>query len=381
MTEEKGRGLGRREWLKLGAAAGLGAVGLGAAGAGGLSRSAFAAGSEFSAALMAAAKKEGNLNIIAIPRDWANYGAIIDSYQKLFGVHISSYNPNGSSAQELQAIRSLKSQSRAPDAVDVGPSFALLGVQEKLFTPYKVATWDEIPDDMKDPGGYWYGESYGVISCGVNRNVAKTVPETWADLKKPAYKGMVALNGNPLGAASAFGSVVAAALANGGSLDNIEPGIEFFAELAKLGNYIPVTALPATLIGGQTPVSVDWDYLNLADKANGKGKADIEVVVPEGAPPYGSFYCQAISAYAPNPSAARLWEEYLYSDEGQLLFLAGYAHPVRFESLAKANKVSEALLKQLPPAAAYKGVKFQTQAQAKNAQETLTKLWAKMVKM
>lgn len=375
MTEGKARGLGRREWLKLGAAAGIGAAGLG-----GFGRSAFAAGSSIPSGLAEKAKKEGQLNLIADPRDWANYGAIFDSFTKKFGVHITVYNPDGSSAQELQAIRSLKSQSRAPDAVDVGPSFALIGAREKLFAPYKVATWDQIPANMKDPDGHWYGDYYGVISFGVNRNVVKTVPETWADLKKPEYKGMIALNGNPLGAAAAFSGVVAAALANGGSLDNIEPGIAFFAELAKLGNYIPVTALAATLIGGQTPIAINWDFLNLADRDKGKGKAEITVVVPQGAPPCGGFYCQAISAYAPNPSAARLWEEYLYSDEGQLLYLAGYTHPVRFKDLVKANKVPEALMQRLPPAAAYKDVTFQTEAQAKKEQQTLARLWPKMVK-
>lgn len=376
MTEGKGRGIGRREWLKLSAAAGVGAAGIG-----GLGRSAVAAAADFPPALVAAAKKEGRLNIIAVPRDWANYGTIIDGYTKEFGIHIVDSNPYGSSGAELQAIRSLKSQARAPDTVDVGPSFALTGTKEKLFQPYKVATWDEIPDEMKDPDGHWYGDYYGVISFGVNRNVSKHVPETWADLKKPEYKGMVALNGNPLSAASAFNAVIAAALANGGSVDDIEPGIEFFAELAKIGNYIPVTALPATLIGGQTPVAIDWDYLNLADKKNGAGKAEITVVVAEGAPPCGSYYCQAISAYAPHPNAAKLWEEYLYSDTGQLAFLAGFAHPVRFNALVKAGKVPEALMKDLPPAAAYQKAQFPTQAQAKKATDTLTKLWARKVKV
>ncbi|MGH7057426.1 MAG: ABC transporter substrate-binding protein, partial [Acetobacteraceae bacterium] len=175
MTEGNGQGLGRRDWLKLGAAAGLGAAGLG-----GLGRSALAATAGIPAGLVAKAKKDGRLNLIADPRDWANYGAIFDSFTKEFGVHITVYNPNGSSAQELQAIRSLKSQSRAPDAVDVGPSFALIGTREKLFAPYKVATWDEIPNDMKDADGHWYGDYYGVISFGVNQNVAKSVPHTWA---------------------------------------------------------------------------------------------------------------------------------------------------------------------------------------------------------
>ena len=152
------------------------------------------------AALTAGAKGEGRLNVITIQRDWANYGVIMDRFQQLYGIQIEDANPDGSSAEELQAIRSLKSQARAPDVVDVGPAFALTGAREKLFQPYKVATWGEIPDDVKSADGLWYGDYYGLESFAVNTNVAKTTPQTWADLKKPDYKGMIALNGNPLGA-------------------------------------------------------------------------------------------------------------------------------------------------------------------------------------
>jgi putative spermidine/putrescine transport system substrate-binding protein len=331
--------------------------------------------------LVAAARKEGQINVIALPRDWANWGATMDRFQQLYGVKLDSANPDGSSAEELQAIRSLKSQGRAPDVVDVGPSFAIVGANEKLFAPYKVATWGEIPDDVKHPDGYWYGDYFGVESFAVNTAVAKTVPQTWADLKKPEYKGMIALNGNALGAGAAFGAVFAAALANGGSYDDIAPGIEFFGELAKMGNLNPSVATPASLIAGQTPVVINWDYLSLGYKKQAEGKADITVLVPKEAPPYGNFYCQAISAYAPHPNTAKLWEEYVYSDEGQLAFLGGFAHPIRFNAMVAAGKVPEDLLKSLPPADAYKNVKFATQEQSAKAQKTLQDMWPRVVKI
>jgi putative spermidine/putrescine transport system substrate-binding protein len=332
--------------------------------------------------LVAAAQKEGALNVITLPRDWANYGAIMDGFTKKYGITINDANPDGSSAQEIQAVKSLKGQDRAPDALDLGPSFAHIGVQENLFTPYKVATWDSIPVGMKDPHGQWAGDYFGVVSFATNTDVAKTPPLTWADLKKPEYKGMIALNGSPLGAGAAFAAVFAASLGNGGSYDNIEPGVAFFAELAKLGNLNPAAATsPALLVSGQAPIVINWDYLSLADRDLAAGKANISVSVPEGAPPYGSFYCQAIPADAAHPNAAKLWQEYLYSDEGQLLFLAGYAHPARFADLSKKGLVPADLSAKLPPAGPYAKVKFATQDQVSKAQKVLASTWPQMVKI
>ncbi|WP_420595989.1 ABC transporter substrate-binding protein [Deinococcus sp.] len=333
---------------------------------------------ELPASVVAAGKKDGSLNTIALPPDWANYGEIISTFEKMYGLKLTNASPNISSAEELQAIRSLKGQKRAPDVVDVGPAFAISGTSEKLFTPYKPSTWASIPASAKDPNGHWVGNYFGVVSFGVNKNVVKNPPKTWADLAKPEYKGQVALNGNPLSAQAAFSAVWAAALANGGSLDNIQPGIDFFAKLKKMGNYIPVGATPATVQTGQTPITVDWDYLNLGYSKQLAGKVDWSVVVPSDGV-YGSHYATAISATGPNPAAAKLWLEFITSDAGQMLFLKGYAHPIRFNDMVKRGVIPKEMLAQLPDAAVYQNVKFATPAQTKKAQDTLKAQWAAKV--
>jgi putative spermidine/putrescine transport system substrate-binding protein len=329
-------------------------------------------------ALETAAKAEGKLNTIALPPNWANYGKIISTFQSKYGITITNAAPNDTSAQENQAITTLKGQSRAPDVVDVGPSFAVQGAAQGLFTPYEVSNWATIPDSMKDPTGLWYGDYYGVISFGTNGNVQKTPPQDWSDLLNPRYHGQVAIDGDPRSANDAFSAVFAAALANGGSLDNIEPGINFFAKLKKAGNYIPADALPANISKGSTPIAIIWDYLNLANKQTFAGNPPYTVSIPKTGI-YGGFYCQAISKTAPNPQAARLWQEFIYSDEGQLLYLEGFTHPARYADMAKRNVIPAAVTATLPPASEYAGIQFATQAQIAAATAVVTAQWGPKV--
>lgn len=329
-------------------------------------------------ALIAAAKKEGKLNVITLPRDWANYGELMDSFQKKYGITITDANPDGSSADEITAIKTLKSQDRAPDVVDVGQAFALSGTKDGIYAPYKVATWSDIPDTLKDTDGNWYNDYGGYVSIGCDSGKVATCPTTFAQLNNPAYKGKLALNGDPTKANAAFSAVWASALANSGSFDNIKPGIDYFATLKKAGVYVPIQATAATIESGETPIVLDWDYLNAAkaDALKAKGRTFTVAVPKDGL--FSAYYAQAISKYAPHPAAARLWEEYLYSVEGQNGWLKGYARPAEFTAMQTANTVDASLAAKLP---AVSGTPtFPTDAQTTAAKATLTSTWATTVK-
>jgi putative spermidine/putrescine transport system substrate-binding protein len=327
--------------------------------------------------IVANAKKEGKLNVIALPHDWANYGEMISTFKKKYGLSMDEQNPNGTSAQENQAVQSLKGDPRAPDAVDDGPPFAIQGTADGLFAKYFNTNFGTIPRFMKDTRGYWTGDYYGVISIGYNANIIKTPPKSFADLLKPDYRGKVALNGSPLTSGSAVAGVFAAALSNGGSLNNVQAGIDWFAKLKSVGNWIPVQGTQQTVASGQTPIVIDWDYLNLGygpefPAANWKTNIPSDGV-------YGAYYCQAINASAPHPWAARLWNEFLYSDQGQLIWLKGYSHPARFQDLAARKVIPKKLLAALPDAKLYAGVKFASNGQQTNAKNLIAQQWpAKM---
>ncbi len=189
---------------------------------------------------------------------------------------------------------------------------------------------------MKDTRGFWMGDYWGSVTIGYNANLVKTPPKTFADLLKPLYKNQVAMNGSPLSSGSAIAGVFAAALASGGSLSNVAPGIDWFAKCRSAGNFIPVETTPQTVASGQTPISIDWDYNNFAYVKEFPA-ANWKVTIPTDGQ-YGGYYCQAVNAAAPHPFAARLWEEFIYSDQGQLLYLKGYAHPARFADLVKREE-------------------------------------------
>ncbi len=329
------------------------------------------------AELIKEAKKENHLNVIALPPSWANYGEILPTFTKKYGIGITSDNPEGSSAQEIQAIVSLKGQSRAPDVVDVGPGAAVSAANDGLFAKYFVTNFKTVPRAMKDGRGFWTGDYWGAIAFGANTNVVGEAPTDWSQLLTAGYK--VALNDDPRSANSAFSGVFAASLANGGSLSDITPGVDFFAKLAKAGKFQPINVTPQTVASGQTPVTIDWDYNQLSYKKTYAGSGiNWKVTVPKSGV-YGGYYCQAINATAPHPWAARLWEEFLFSDQGQLLWLKGYAHPARFTDLVQRKVVPKALISALPAASIYAQVKFASLKQIENAKAIVAAQWGPKV--
>jgi putative spermidine/putrescine transport system substrate-binding protein len=300
--------------------------------------------------LVAAANAEGHLNVITLPPSWANYGKIIAGFEKKYPkIKITSQNPNGSSADEVAAAKTAGTGSNAPDVFDIGT--AVLSQNLDLVAPYQVANWSDIPADFKDPSGKWYYDYTGLMSVGYDSSKVPA-PTAMGDLLKADYKGKVAIKGDPTQANEAASAVYLAALQNGGSPSNIQPGIDFFGKLKKSGNFISVLPTQATVNSGQTPVVLQWSYNNLAWGAAGgsSGNPNWKTIVLPGTA-VGSYYNQAINAKAPHPAAARLWEEWIYSPEVQNLYLASGAYPATLSAMQKSSTVDASVLKSVgqPP--------------------------------
>ena len=334
-------------------------------------------------ALIEGAKKEGSLTTIALPHSWCGYGDVIAGFKAKYPfLTINELNPDAGSADELEAVRANKTNKgpQAPDVLDVGLAFGPAAQGEGLLAPFKVSTWDTIPADAKDADGHWYGDYYGVMSMLVNTDLVDNVPKSFADLLKPEYAGQVALTGDPRTSNQAILAVMAAGIARGAEPGKAaaEAGLQFFKELNDAGNFVPVTGRAGTLAQGTTPILIAWDYNALAWRDGLKGNPPAEVIVPSDATLAG-VYVQAISAYAPQPNAAKLWMEYLYSDEGQLGWLKGYCHPIRFNDLVAKGAVPKELLDALPPADAYERAVFPSIAQVNANKEAVVAGWDTVV--
>ncbi len=318
-----------------------------------------------------AAKAEGQLNVIALPRDWANYGEILDLFtEKYPEITINEASPDVSSAEEIQAAETNAGLDTAPDVFDLGLTVALQNTD--VFAPYQVQTWDEIPDALKEPSGLFVGDYGGYMSIGYDSSKFDA-PESLDDLKDAAYKGAVAINGDPTQAGAAFAAVGLATVQSDGTLDDFQPGIDFFSELQKAGNLLKVDVTTATVTSGETPVVFDWDYLNAAHTADNE---NWKVVVLDGTG-YAGYYNQAINKDAPNPAAARLWQEFLYSDEVQNLWLKGGARPARMEAMTEAGTIDADLADALPEVPAETVVP--TEEQSTTAGTLLGEKWAAAV--
>ncbi|MGD0439100.1 MAG: ABC transporter substrate-binding protein [Acidimicrobiales bacterium] len=310
-------------------------------------------------ALVAAAKAEGNLTVTTDPTTWANYGNIMKDFTAKYGIKILDTNPNGTSADEIQEIVSDKGKPAEPDVLDIGLTYATEAVSGEpgvftgpIFSPYETQEWNEIPSSGKNPKGYWAYDYAGLVTIGYNANVIKTAPTTWSDLLLPEFKDAVGLDNAPTASGAGFGAVMAAAINNGGSVTNVQPGINFFKKLHAAGNFNPIEAGGAgdgPMADKSVLATIDWNFNQLSwqqELAKSPG-IDWKIVVPAGKP-YAQYYAMAISAYAPHPAAARLWLEYLYSPTGQNLWAEGGTLPATWTTMVKDGTASAAAKKAVP---------------------------------
>jgi len=298
-------------------------------------------------ALIAAARREGSLNVIALPPGLANYGAVIREFSRRYGITVHSIAPGDSSAQEIAQIKSQNGAAAAADVLDLSMPVAL--AHASLFAPYQVATWTSIPAGQKAPDGAWVQDYGGYMSVGYDR-ARFGVITSLNQLLGPRFRDAVALAGDPRRASAALNAVMMASLASGGSPGDIAPGVSFFHKLKAAGNLVSSPGGGGSFGAPAAPVVINWDFLNTPALV-GRPATSWKLFIPAQAV-VANFSAQAINARAPHPAVARLWEEFLYSQGprgGQNMWARSGLRPVEEAAMAASGTLTRAAVAQLPP--------------------------------
>ncbi len=333
--------------------------------------------------LIAAARNEGTLNVIGLPPGQLNYASIIKDFTKTYGIKVHQEDPGATSQQDISQARLENHTARAPDVFSLDMTVALANAN--MFAPYKVSTWNDIPVALKDPTGLWAASYGGYMSVGYTPRFGTIT--SLSQLLAPRFRNAIALTASPAAALGfglngvmltdpALNAVMMAGLAQGGRNGGIAVGVTWFHQLKTDGNLSPLLATPATIKAGTTPVVFNWDYLNQPAQT---GVPGWKTFIPPGVV-LGGYYAQAINKNAPHPAAARLWEEFLYSQArngGQNLLLQAGARPAELAAMTADGTINTTAAARLPKAVG--PPVFLTPALATTAASYLAANWAREV--
>ena len=290
------------------------------------------------AGLATECKKEGQLNVIALPHYWADYGTMIDKFKAKYGVKVDEADPEGSSQDEIDAANRLKGTNRSPDVFDVGLAVAAKYVGTGTFASYKVRNWANNLGATDVPSAEYTPNYTGTMTIGYDGSLG-TITKL-DDLLKPAFKGKVTINGDPQGSSAGLNSIFMVNLALGGTLDDVSPAVAWFKKLKQVGNFINVNPTEATIASGQTPVVMDNGYIAAGiAKTFAKAGKTWKMFTPAS---LGSTYNSAISAWAPHPACARLWMEFTLGEEGAGIWAGGGATPTLWIWMVKTKRAPAA---------------------------------------
>lgn len=331
-------------------------------------------GTEMSLAdLVAAAQAEGQVQSVGMPDDWANWGGTWSSLTATYG--LAHGDMDMTSAEEL-ALFAAEADDPTKDVGDIGLSMTPEAKKQGVTGTFKASSWDSFPDWAKDPDGLWVMTYTGSLAFIANTEaIGGDCPKSWADVK--AADCLVSV-GNVIAGAASQVAVLSCAIANGGSLDNVQPGIDFFKELAQAGRLDTGDTTSARMASGEMVLCVgNYDYSVLAWRDNIVAEnpaMKLDITIPsDGSVTNG--YAQIINKYAAHPNAAGLAIEHICSDEAAIERARGYARPTK-KGVTLPSDVADALL----PDSLYANCTNISDVEAlNNACATIAELWEREV--
>jgi putative spermidine/putrescine transport system substrate-binding protein len=267
------------------------------------------------------------------PPEWADWGSQLKAINIRLGVVVPPDNKN--SGQSIAAMIAEKA-SPVTDVVYLGGISADAAVSADVLASYKPKAWEKIPVSLKDLRGRWFTIHSGTLGLFVNTAALGKVPvpQSWSDLLKPEYKGMVGYL-DPTSAAVGQLSVMAVNLALGGSYENLDPAVKFFKALSKNDAIVPKQTSYARVISGEIPILIDYDFN--AYRAEYTDKAPVRFVIPKE----GSVvmpYIMGLAKNGPNAANGKKVLDFVLSPESQRMWGEAYLRPVFAEYLSPQAK-------------------------------------------
>ncbi len=278
----------------------------------------------FNAAAAGSAEESDTVISYNTPENWANWGSVLEAFEEESGLNAPSDPKN--SGQTLAALEAERDAPQA-DVAYFGIVFGIEAAAEGLMAPFEPENFDEIPAELKDPEGQWFTIHEGSIAFLVNTDELgdTPVPSSWEDLLDPQYEGMIGFL-DPTQAAVGYSVITAANFAMGGSLDDWDPGIEYFRQLMENDVSLPAQTATSMVQQGEIPILIDADFNGY--QVRYRDDAPVEVVIPED----GSLsipYVIGLVEGGPNPELGQEFLNFTLSDQGQRLFSESYLRPVR----------------------------------------------------
>lgn len=321
-------------------------------------------------ALLPQVKKEGSLAFTyGMADEWAGYKPLFEASEKKYGVQ--RVDIFLSSSRTVKRMEHEKDDPQVDHSV-VGITFAKEAKEKGLLSCYKSTEIQHLPKwayDQENPDcPTWYATYYGTLGFMVNTDVVTEIPRSWEDLANPAYKNMIGYL-DPRESGTGVATVLSAVYATGGTIENVQPGIDFFKKLHAIENIQQVQAEQNfnEFNSGQLPILMNYDYILLKQKAEMNLHAEI-VIPSDGTVRYP--YVNLVVKNPPHPAVQRFLMDFFLSKEGQTALTRGYVLPVRGDV-----KIPEDIAEQLPPMDAYKSAHDVDWSHAQEAKTAIEKAW------
>ncbi len=275
-----------------------------------------------------AAEQAREIVTYGMPDDWANYGEVFAAFQASLGVTDGIHTDTDMSS--LEEITKFDAEQANPVAMfaDIGLLWGSVASERDVVPSYLPPLAEDLPEGYKGAEGGWVATFAGVPALVVNTDTAGTEIATWDDLLKPELTGRIGSPGDPRSSGTAQTTFLAWAYANGGSAEDLAPGVEFAREL--IGQYNSAEASVDLLERGEIVAWLRYDFNCLA-AVNQLAAKDInaEVVIP-GTSIYAPSALMVNRYKTDTMDAAKLFMEFVIGDEAAALFARFGARPIRY---------------------------------------------------